>query len=40
VTALERLTCERRCIRFTLPIRCGECLSDFGPTALALAPSQ
>jgi hypothetical protein len=40
VTALERLTCGRLCIRFTFPIRCGECLSDLEPNALALAPSQ
>jgi len=28
VTVSERLTCGRRCIRFTFPIRCGECMSD------------
>jgi hypothetical protein len=40
VTVSERLTCGRRCIRFTFPIRCGECMSNHLATALALAPSQ
>jgi hypothetical protein len=30
----------RTTVHPVFPIRCGECMSDFGPTALALAPSQ